>query len=92
MLKKLPVVMLLAVGVLSSQQRFDLKVRNYFFAGFKGDAASLEQGSRSAKTRWQPIPKMPRHWSGTVLACSTRPVKPFKTAINRRAGNCGSVV
>jgi tetratricopeptide (TPR) repeat protein len=41
---KLFTVMLLAVGVLSSQERFDLKVRNYFFAGFNGDTASLEKG------------------------------------------------
>ncbi len=44
MLNKLLVVMLLAACVLSSQERFDLKVRNYFFAGFNGDVASLEKG------------------------------------------------
>src|ERR1700736_6629153 len=45
-----------AVGILSAaccaivmsqaagQERFDLKVRNYFFAGFAGDAESLQKG------------------------------------------------
>ena len=47
---------LAAVGILSAaccaivmsqaagQERFDLKVRNYFFAGFAGDAESLQKG------------------------------------------------
>src|ERR1700730_1036354 len=46
MIKRLSAVALLAVGVLSSQERFDLKVRNYFFAGFAGDTASLEKGMK----------------------------------------------
>ena len=35
-----------AAGVLNGEERFDLKVRNYFFAGFAGDAASLEKGMK----------------------------------------------
>ena len=35
-----------AAGCLFAQERFDLKVRNYFFAGFAGDAASLEKGMK----------------------------------------------
>jgi tetratricopeptide (TPR) repeat protein len=46
MLKKLTVVTLLAAGILASQDRFDFKVRNYFFAGFSGNAASLEKGMK----------------------------------------------
>jgi tetratricopeptide (TPR) repeat protein len=50
MMKKLCAVVLVGVGVLSGvlfgQERFDLKVRNYFFAGFSGDAASLEKGMK----------------------------------------------
>lgn len=37
---------LAAAGLLVSQDRFDYKVRNYFFAGFSGDAASLEKGMK----------------------------------------------
>jgi hypothetical protein len=43
---KLTVLVLLAAGILSSQERFDYKVRNYFFGGFAGDAASLEKGMK----------------------------------------------
>jgi hypothetical protein len=43
---KLTALILLAAGILSSQERFDYKVRNYFFAGFAGDAASLEKGMK----------------------------------------------
>ena len=43
---KLTALVLMAAGILSSQERFDYKVRNYFFAGFAGDAASLEKGMK----------------------------------------------
>jgi hypothetical protein len=43
---KLSALILLAAGILSSQERFDYKVRSYFFAGFSGDAASLEKGMK----------------------------------------------
>ncbi len=43
---KLAAVVLLAGSVLISQERFDYKVRNYFFAGFAGDTASLEKGMK----------------------------------------------
>jgi tetratricopeptide (TPR) repeat protein len=46
MIKRLSAMALLLAGVLSSQDRFDLKVRNYFFAGFAGNAASLEKGMK----------------------------------------------
>ena len=39
-------VLLGAAGSLLAQDRFDFKVRNYFFAGFAGDAASLEKGMK----------------------------------------------
>jgi hypothetical protein len=34
----------LAAGAMFAQQRFDLKVRNYFFAGFAGSPESLQKG------------------------------------------------
>jgi tetratricopeptide (TPR) repeat protein len=46
MLTKFAAVALFLAGVLAGQERFDLKVRNYFFAGFAGDAASLEKGMK----------------------------------------------
>src|ERR1700731_4727258 len=43
---KLTALVLMAAGILSSQERFDYNVRNYFFAGFAGDAALLEKGMK----------------------------------------------
>src|ERR1700686_1230994 len=44
---KLAALLLLGgAGLLLAQDRFDFKVRNYFFAGFAGDAASLEKGMK----------------------------------------------
>ena len=39
-------VLLAGAGCLMSQDRFDYKVRNYFFAGFAGDTASLDKGMK----------------------------------------------
>jgi tetratricopeptide (TPR) repeat protein len=39
-------VLLAAAGFLIGQERFDLKVRNYFFAGFAGDVAQLDKGMK----------------------------------------------
>jgi hypothetical protein len=61
MIKRLCAVVLLGVsvpfGVLFSQERFDLKVRNYFFAGFSGDAASLEKGMKICEDALAAEPK-----------------------------------
>jgi tetratricopeptide (TPR) repeat protein len=40
------IVLIGSTGFLMSQERFDYTVRNYFFAGFTGDAASLEKGMK----------------------------------------------
>jgi tetratricopeptide (TPR) repeat protein len=37
---------ILSAGLLLSQDRFDMKVRNYFFAGLAGDATSLQKGMK----------------------------------------------
>jgi tetratricopeptide (TPR) repeat protein len=58
MLNKLTVVILLGAGVLASQDRFDLKVRNYFFAGFAGNAAALEKGMKMCETALAENPKL----------------------------------
>lgn len=57
MVKKLSAVVLLAAAVLYSQERFDLKVRNYFFTGFGGDAASLEKGMKICEDTLAAEPK-----------------------------------
>jgi len=46
MMKKFSVVVILAVCAASAQERFDSKVRNYFFAGFAGNAAAMEKGMK----------------------------------------------
>lgn len=43
---KLIALTVLAAGALAAAERFDLKVRNYFFSGFAGDAASLDKGMK----------------------------------------------
>jgi tetratricopeptide (TPR) repeat protein len=69
MLKKLTVVTLLAAGILACQDRFDYKVRNYFFAGFSGNSASLEKGMKICETM---LAENPKHaeamvWHGAGL-------------------------
>jgi tetratricopeptide (TPR) repeat protein len=50
-------VLIAASGFLMSQERFDLKVRNYFFAGFAGDTASLEKGMKMCEDALATDPK-----------------------------------
>ena len=45
-------------GALYAQERYDQKVRNLFFAGFRGDAASLEKAMKAAEDT---IASEPRH-------------------------------
>jgi len=51
------VALITATGSLNSQERFDLKVRSYFFAGFAGDAASLERGMKLCEDALAADPK-----------------------------------
>src|SRR5260370_31680192 len=69
MLKKLTAVILLGVGILASQDRFDYKVRNYFFAGFAGDNESLEKGMKICETVLADNPKHAEAmvWHGAAL-------------------------
>ena len=66
---KLTVLIVMAAGILSSQERFDNKVRGYFFAGFSGDAASLGKGMKICETM---LAENPKHaeamvWHGAGL-------------------------
>ena len=50
-------IVLLAAGLLGAQERFDLKVRTLFFAGFAGDTASFEKGMKICEDTLADDPK-----------------------------------
>ncbi|MBZ5608694.1 MAG: hypothetical protein LAP38_10575 [Acidobacteriia bacterium] len=62
-------VLLAAAGILLSQERFDLRVRTYFFAGFSGDAAALEKGMKICEDSLATDPKNAEAlvWHGSGL-------------------------
>jgi tetratricopeptide (TPR) repeat protein len=62
-------LIILTAGVLLSQDRFDMKVRNYFFAGLAGDTASLQKGMKICETILASDPHQPEAlvWHGTGL-------------------------
>ncbi len=65
------VVLIGASGFLMSQERFDYQVRNYFFAGFAGDTASLEKGIKICEDTLAADPKNAQalvwHGSGVLF-------------------------
>jgi tetratricopeptide (TPR) repeat protein len=65
---------ILTAGILLSQDRFDFKVRNYFFAGLAGDAASLEKGMKICEDILASDPKQPEAlvWHGMGLVSKSR--------------------
>jgi hypothetical protein len=69
---KLSTLILLAAGIVSAQQRFDLTVRNYFFAGFSGNAAAMEKGMKICEDILATDPKNAEalvwHGSGELYA------------------------
>jgi len=67
-------LVILTAGVLLSQDRFDFKVRNYFFAGLAGDAASLQKGMTICESILASDPKQPEAlvWHGTGLITESR--------------------
>jgi len=67
-------VLILSAGALLSQDRFDFKVRNYFFAGLAGDAASLQKGMKICEDILAKDPKQPEAlvWHGTGLISESR--------------------
>lgn len=66
---KLAAVILISGGMLSSQERFDLQVRNYFFTGFAGDTASLAKGMKICEDLLATDPKHAEAlvWHGSGL-------------------------
>jgi tetratricopeptide (TPR) repeat protein len=67
-------VIILTAGALLSQDRFDFKVRNYFFAGLAGDTASLQKGMKICEDILAGDPKQPEAlvWHGTGLVAESR--------------------
>ena len=65
---------ILTASVLLSQDRFDFKVRNYFFAGLAGDASSLQKGMKICEDTLANDPKQPEAlvWHGTGLVTESR--------------------
>jgi tetratricopeptide (TPR) repeat protein len=67
-------MIILTAGALASQDRFDTKVRNYFFAGLAGDAASLQKGMKFCEDILANDPKQPEAlvWHGMGLVGQSR--------------------
>src|SRR5215469_16699096 len=79
-------VAMAAVAVLAAQDRFDLKVRNYFFAGFAGDANSLQQGMKMCEEALATDPKNAEalvwHGTGVLFAAG----QAFRTGDQQKGG------
>jgi tetratricopeptide (TPR) repeat protein len=58
-----------SASLVPAQDRFDFKVRNYFFSGFAGDAASLEKGMKICEDSIAADPKNAQAmvWHGAGL-------------------------
>ncbi|MDQ2946727.1 MAG: hypothetical protein M3Y27_12405, partial [Acidobacteriota bacterium] len=58
-----------AISSAAAQERFDLKVRTYFFAGFSGDADSLATGMKMCEESLSTDPKNAKAlvWHGAGL-------------------------
>ncbi|HLG99074.1 MAG TPA: hypothetical protein VKX49_22370 [Bryobacteraceae bacterium] len=63
------IVLITATGFLFAQERFDLKVRNFFFSGFRGDTAALETGMKMCEDALAADPKNAQAlvWHGSGL-------------------------
>ena len=83
-------VIILTSGLLLSQDRFDFKVRNYFFAGLAGDAASLQKGMTICEDILASDPKQPEAlvWHGTGLVSESR--EAFQKGDQQTARTFGS--
>jgi len=57
MFRKISAIALLGAAILAGQDRFDFKVRTFFFAGFAGDAAALVKGMQICEDALAADPK-----------------------------------
>jgi len=69
MLPRTTITLLLAAGAMLAQQRFDMVVRNDFFAGFTGNKEALERGLKKCETILATDPKNAeaRVWHGSGI-------------------------
>jgi tetratricopeptide (TPR) repeat protein len=70
-MKKLIIAIALGICALAfAQERFDKKVRGYFFSGYSGDAAALEQGMKICEDALAANPNNPEAmvWHGSGFA------------------------
>lgn len=67
-------IAILTAGTLCSQDRFDYRVRGYFFAGLAGDTTSLEKGMKICESILAKDPKRAEVlvWHGTGLVAESR--------------------
>jgi len=74
MKRTLTILALLGALLQAAQERFDMKVRNYFFAGLAGDATSLQQGMEICEEILAQDPKQaePLVWHGMGLVARSR--------------------
>jgi tetratricopeptide (TPR) repeat protein len=69
MLSRTTTTLLLAAGALFAQQRFDMVIRNDFFAGFTGNKEALERGLKKCEAVLATDPKDPEAlvWHGSGI-------------------------
>ena len=59
-------ILLLTAGamVVSAAERFDLEVRNDFFAGFSGNKEALDRAMQNPRRSWPPTRNTRKPWCG----------------------------
>jgi tetratricopeptide (TPR) repeat protein len=74
MKRTLIILALLGAVMQAAQERFDMKVRAYFFAGLAGNTAALQQGMKICEDILASDPKQPEAlvWHGTGLINESR--------------------
>ena len=74
MKSKLTILAALTAALLASQERFDFKVRSYFFAGLAGDTAALAKGMAICEDILAKDPQQPEAlvWHGMGIMLGSR--------------------
>ena len=69
-MKRLVTLLILVICIIAvAQERFDIKVREYFFSGFTGNTAALDKGMKMCEEALAANPKFPEAmvWHGSGL-------------------------
>jgi len=85
-MKRVVTLLIVAVCVIAvAQERFDIKVREYFFSGYNGNAAALDHGMKICEEALAANPKYPEAmvWHGSGLVY--RSFEAFQTG-NQQKG------